>query len=404
MNTIKSLLILCFCITLICFGSCFSPRAMKSQHFGDGPSTGKSDRDGDSIPDSIDKCPDVPGPASLQGCPDSDGDGIADADDLCPAVGGIKRYKGCPVPDNDADGINDDEDKCPTVAGPPDNFGCPVIKEEVLKAVNSNSDRDKDGVPDKYDDCPDVYGRINNRGCPNQRITDPTLVNYDLVERITKQKIDSVQNITNADTFKKTASLGFSYFNKMKQNETKDFRVFVQIDGKGNIIYQEIRNKEKIEGPDEYNTDTSKIIILPYKIDVYEKLKILLEGDSADFKIIPQTQEEQKLDLVNGNHWHWHLRAVASSERVAQITMKILAFKLGGDTVLLPQKQVKIKIAINKPDQLPVSFWTKVLDWIGNNIQYVLGSLVIPFIIWLYGQRKKRKQDNPVAKTNNNTE
>ncbi|HQW94142.1 MAG TPA: hypothetical protein PKY28_13625, partial [Ferruginibacter sp.] len=47
------------------------------------------DRDGDGIPDADDKCPDVAGLASLQGCPDRDGDGIADGDDKCPDVPGL---------------------------------------------------------------------------------------------------------------------------------------------------------------------------------------------------------------------------------------------------------------------------------------------------------------------------
>ncbi|MEO6540193.1 MAG: thrombospondin type 3 repeat-containing protein, partial [Ferruginibacter sp.] len=75
------------------------------------------DRDGDGVLDVDDKCPDVPGLASLQGCPDRDGDGIADADDKCPDVAGLARYQGCPIPDTDGDGINDEVDKCPTVPG-----------------------------------------------------------------------------------------------------------------------------------------------------------------------------------------------------------------------------------------------------------------------------------------------
>ncbi|MFM6923884.1 MAG: thrombospondin type 3 repeat-containing protein [Ferruginibacter sp.] len=75
------------------------------------------DRDGDGILDSLDKCPDVAGLASLQGCPDRDGDGITDAEDKCPDVPGLARYQGCPIPDTDKDGINDEVDKCPTVPG-----------------------------------------------------------------------------------------------------------------------------------------------------------------------------------------------------------------------------------------------------------------------------------------------
>ncbi|MEP6712086.1 MAG: thrombospondin type 3 repeat-containing protein, partial [Ferruginibacter sp.] len=66
------------------------------------------DRDGDGVLDSLDKCPDTPGLAALQGCPDRDGDGIADADDKCPDVAGIAKYQGCPIPDTDGDGINDE--------------------------------------------------------------------------------------------------------------------------------------------------------------------------------------------------------------------------------------------------------------------------------------------------------
>jgi len=64
------------------------------------------DRDGDGIPDSIDKCPDRP----------EDKDGFQDAD-------------GCPDIDNDGDGVLDVADKCPTEQetrnGYEDDDGCP---------------------------------------------------------------------------------------------------------------------------------------------------------------------------------------------------------------------------------------------------------------------------------------
>ncbi|MCB9640747.1 MAG: transporter [Myxococcales bacterium] len=64
------------------------------------------DRDGDGIPNHLDKCPDEP----------EDFDGFKDDD-------------GCPDPDNDGDGIPDHLDKCPnepeTVNGYKDDDGCP---------------------------------------------------------------------------------------------------------------------------------------------------------------------------------------------------------------------------------------------------------------------------------------
>ena len=92
------------------------------------------DRDGDGIPDSIDRCPDEP----------EDFDGFQDDD-------------GCPDYDNDNDGVPDSEDRCPNTPGPASNAGCPVLEE---------LDSDKDGVPDALDRCPNTPGPAENAGCP----------------------------------------------------------------------------------------------------------------------------------------------------------------------------------------------------------------------------------------------
>ncbi|MFZ1528145.1 MAG: OmpA family protein [Ferruginibacter sp.] len=113
-----------------------------------------ADRDNDGIADADDKCPDVPGLASFQGCPDKDGDGITDADDKCVDVAGIAKYQGCPIPDTDGDGINDEEDKCITVKGVARYQGCPI------------PDTDGDGINDEEDKCPNKAGVAENAGCP----------------------------------------------------------------------------------------------------------------------------------------------------------------------------------------------------------------------------------------------
>ncbi|MES2372673.1 MAG: OmpA family protein [Bacteroidota bacterium] len=116
----------------------------------------EKDTDGDGILDKNDKCPTVAGTAKYEGCPvpDTDGDGINDENDKCITVKGLAKYNGCPIPDRDRDGINDDEDKCPDVAGVARYQGCPV------------PDRDKDGINDEEDKCPDVPGVRENNGCP----------------------------------------------------------------------------------------------------------------------------------------------------------------------------------------------------------------------------------------------
>ena len=67
---------------------------------------------------------------------DRDGDGIIDTEDKCPDVAGIIKYQGCPIPDTDGDGINDEEDKCPAIFGLVNNMGCPAIEKAVREKVN----------------------------------------------------------------------------------------------------------------------------------------------------------------------------------------------------------------------------------------------------------------------------
>lgn len=165
------------------------------------------DRDGDGVLDSLDKCPDVKGLASLQGCPDRDGDGIADGEDKCPDVKGLARYQGCPIPDTDKDGINDEEDKCPTVFGVARYQGCPV------------PDTDGDGVNDEEDKCKNEKGPASNYGCP--------VIDTKIVDRINR----AAQNVFFATGSSKLLAKSFPKLNDvvtiLKENPTYN----VTIDG-----------------------------------------------------------------------------------------------------------------------------------------------------------------------------
>jgi len=133
-----------------------------------------TDRDGDRVLDSDDRCPDVPedrdGFEDRDGCPDEDNDkdGIADSDDRCPDdaedFDEFEDDDGCPDEDNDGDGVPDRDDKCPLVAEDHDGFddddGCP------------EGDNDGDGIPDDEDECPDKPedkdGFADEDGCPDE--------------------------------------------------------------------------------------------------------------------------------------------------------------------------------------------------------------------------------------------
>jgi OOP family OmpA-OmpF porin len=134
----------------------------------------RGDRDGDGIPDDVDRCPDEPedkdGFEDDDGCPDldNDHDGIPDVLDKCPNDAedkdGFQDEDGCPDTDNDQDGIPDSFDKCPNEPEDKDGFedsdGCP------------DPDNDHDGIPDVLDKCPNEPETFNNYkdddGCPDE--------------------------------------------------------------------------------------------------------------------------------------------------------------------------------------------------------------------------------------------
>lgn len=119
------------------------------------------DGDNDGVADGADRCPGTPSgtPVDAAGCAqDSDKDGVADASDRCPdtPAGVTVDSKGCPM-DGDADGVTDTADKCPnTPAGTAvDPNGCPL-------------DSDGDRSPDSMDRCPDTPAGhpVDGYGCP----------------------------------------------------------------------------------------------------------------------------------------------------------------------------------------------------------------------------------------------
>ncbi|MEW5855706.1 MAG: thrombospondin type 3 repeat-containing protein, partial [Myxococcota bacterium] len=134
------------------------------------PTPPPTDCDKDGIPDALDQCQHVPGPASLRGCPpakDSDGDGLVDDVDRCPQdpedKDGFQDEDGCPDPDNDGDGVLDTADRCVMEPEDKDAYadedGCP------------DPDNDGDGMLDGVDACPlepeAVNGFQDQDGCPD---------------------------------------------------------------------------------------------------------------------------------------------------------------------------------------------------------------------------------------------
>ncbi len=146
-------------------------RAEDKDSFLDDDGCPDLDDDGDNITDSLDQCKmipeDIDGYLDQDGCPefDNDEDGILDSLDVCPLqaedIDGFEDEDGCPELDNDGDGILDNFDRCVSIPedldGIDDDDGCPEFV-------------DNDEIPDHLDNCPelteDFDGFEDEDGCP----------------------------------------------------------------------------------------------------------------------------------------------------------------------------------------------------------------------------------------------
>ena len=94
---------------------------------------------------------------------DSDGDSLTDSADHCPQIPGVfaSDRPGCPrssADDRDGDGTADSRDRCPVQAGASAADGCALLRDD-----------DGDGVPDHIDICSGDFGVIQTDfalGCP----------------------------------------------------------------------------------------------------------------------------------------------------------------------------------------------------------------------------------------------
>ncbi len=200
-----------------------------------------TDKDGDGIPNLVDKCPEIPEDfdefEDLDGCPedDNDKDGLLDTVDECPDQAEDKDDfeddDGCPDPDNDKDTILDVDDQCPIDPEDMDGFededGCP------------DCDNDKDGVlecPVAVDKCPDKAAKTAD-GCPQYK---------NVV--ITAKKIEIKQTVYFATNKFAIKSKSFGLLNEVAQALKDNPKINIRVEGHTDARGSDKRNMKLSDG------------------------------------------------------------------------------------------------------------------------------------------------------------
>lgn len=208
----------------------------------------------------------------------------------------------------------------------------------------------------------------------------------------------------------KNAVLGFSYFPQIPLNEERDLRVFVKIQGEAKQVANKLKAIEK-EDLEFTKTNDSSIVCIVKDIKAFRKLSIKPFYDYDDFRITKvddgmesvnnNDPNEQLLDFVNGNYWHWKVKAVAKSSHVGTVTLIIKAETPAGQKIQLAERQVRIKIGIDQP---PLRFSQKVYAFFDSHFKEVLSLIIIPLALYLFNFLRKnfilRQENNPKTPDN----
>jgi len=209
------------------------------------------DKDGDGVPDYLDKCPKTPQGVKVdkKGCPiDADADGVPDYLDKCPDTPKATKVDsvGCPI-DTDQDGVPDYLDNCPDTPkiAKVDSNGCPI-------------DTDKDGIPDYLDKCPSIAGVVSNNGCPEVKKELPKPVVATSKTDVKKESINVLQTQQQNSLFQK-ALQGILFDSGTDIIKERSYGILNQVVGvlKYNPTYQiEILGHTDMEG----SAETNKIL------------------------------------------------------------------------------------------------------------------------------------------------
>lgn len=188
---------------------------------------------------------------------------------------------------------------------------------------------------------------------------------------------------TTDTTSKKSATLGISFYDKMRLHEIKPLSVYVSIVNGQAVLKRVIRSKEEQLNLTQEKNDTS--IIWTSTINIYERLTVKLNYDSTDFEIKPLNTETQNINATGITRWTWNVEAISTNQRSSTITVVLDPEPRYGTEDDLGPVIFKVKIRF--------SFWDMVRSWIvwlADNPKVTITTILVPAIAWLFARRRRK--------------
>lgn len=179
------------------------------------------------------------------------------------------------------------------------------------------------------------------------------------------------------------AELAYQYPESIQQKEVRDIWVKVKVRSTPGAVKAALQShiidyKQEVEGNDTAHIFTSEM-------GVYDYLTVRIEDPGGDFILLPlHVQQRQKIDEREGNVWHWTIQT--NSDKAKSVLILHLISDNGdtSDPQWVSAKQIPIRI------KLETNWHRRIYTWLINNPEYVTGTLLVPFILYIGRQLRRR--------------
>ena len=251
--------------------------------------------------------------------------------------------------DIDCDGIVDSEDRCPEESGPYSNFGCP----EVLKLVIGDGDG-------------------------GRKPSSETGIEIVREEPTKPKKVIKVLDKTNV--INDNPNLGLVAHSVPEKMEVgKTYTIKLRISKENNKI--QLINGNGVSIADA-NID-SKITIASIRVEPVMSAKLI--SDSSKMIIQSTSTLIQDIEKEGFTEWGWRVTPIKGGNIFIKIMVSVIVESENG--TITKDIPVYDEVVVVKSNYI-----FTIKGFIKEYWQWIMTTIIIPFIVWFYNRRKKKNK------------
>lgn len=262
--------------------------------------------------------------------------------------------------DSDNDGITDEDDKCPFDFGYPEGNGCPVLKSDSVIILESNIIKNQD-KPDFNKSKEDKVVNRKNDKIQNLIIEDKTIQN----------KTELVENNS-------AGIMAYSVPEEMKVGNT--YNIKLRITRENNKI-QLVQGDRNIP----INDISVKSVVTIESVRVEPIMSAQLISEESKFEISSSSTEVQNIEERGYTEWQWLIKPLKGGENFLKLIVKVRVKEDG-------QEFYKDITVFDKKISVKSNVVFSVKGFINQYWQWLMTTIIIPFIIWFYNRKKDKKK------------